>query len=285
MIYCPYTDREIRDDEASSEHIIPLSLGGVDGFELPVDRKFNSELGSKLEGALANEFLWALARTKFDARGHSGKKPVATVKKAEYGEDNRKVQVHFNSRDGLRMWDVLDGKMMPNVPSFTMSTSLNVDLPIRFAAKVSLAVGYFAYGDVFRDCVDHRQLRDVMNTDPAELNLDRSLVELGLGHLTLSVDDYMRAIPDDPESPLFLVRLFCSSVKGSVVVLMPGDDCLGVSVGILGRYLATLYVPADTKKFPNEGDYHWGHVLAVANMKLQRYSWIDGLSHWIASSI
>ena len=285
MIYCPYTDREIRDDEASSEHVIPLSLGGVDGFELPVDRNFNSESGSKLEGALANEFLWALARTKFDARGHSGKKPFATVKKAEYGKDHRKVQVHFHSKDGLRMWDVRDGKMIPKAPSFTMSTSLNVDLPIRFTAKVSLAAGYFAYGDVFRDSVDHRQLRDVMNTDPAELDLDRSLVDLGLGHLTLSVDDYMRAIPDDPESPLFLARLFCSSVKGSVVILMPGNDNFGVFVGILGRYLAMLNVPANTSNFPNQEDFEFGHVMAVVDKKLRRYSWIDGLSHWIAPSI
>ena len=285
MVYCPYTDQDIREEDASSEHVIPLSLGGVDGFELQVDRSFNSQLGSKLEGSLANEFLWALARTEFDARGHSKKKPVATVKNAEYGKNRRKAQVHFHKKDGLRMWDVRAGKMMSNVPNFNMSTSLNIDLPIRFAAKVALAAGYFVYGDLFRNDVDHRQLRDVMNTDPAELDLSQNPVDLGLGHLTLTVDDYMHHIPDDPESALFLVRLFCSSIKGSSVVLMPGPDSVGVSVGILGRYLATLYVPANTSEFPNEGDCQMGQVLAVVDNRLRRYSWLDGLSHWIAASV
>ena len=35
-IYCPYTDQEINEGETSKEHIIPLSLGGVNGFEIPV---------------------------------------------------------------------------------------------------------------------------------------------------------------------------------------------------------------------------------------------------------
>ena len=72
------------------------SLGGVDGLQIPIDRVFNSVVGSKLDGALANEFLFALKRTKFDARGLSGQKPVACIRSATYGEDNRSAQVDFH---------------------------------------------------------------------------------------------------------------------------------------------------------------------------------------------
>ena len=48
-VYCPYTDREIPESKSSSEHIIPLSLGGVNGFEIPVDATFNSTLGSEID--------------------------------------------------------------------------------------------------------------------------------------------------------------------------------------------------------------------------------------------
>ena len=57
-VYCPYTDRELPESKSSSEHIIPLSLGGVNGFEIPVDATFNSILGSEIDGKLATDFLW-----------------------------------------------------------------------------------------------------------------------------------------------------------------------------------------------------------------------------------
>ena len=251
MIYCPYTDRDLPEHDTNSEHIIPLALGGINGFELPVGASFNSEVGSGLDGALANEFLWALHRTKFDARGHSGKEPTATIKHATYGQDERLAQVHFHHKKGLRVWDVRDRELKEHVGSIHISTAFNVDLPIRFTAKVALAAGYYVYGDLFREFVDHRQLRDVMNTDLAELDLNKSPSELGMDHLTLRVDKWMMEAPTDLDSNLLWLRLFCSSVEGSVVVLMPGKDCFGVGVGLLGQYLGMVNVPADTERFPN----------------------------------
>ena len=37
-IYCPYTDRDIPLSESSPEHIIPLALGGMNGFAIPVSK-------------------------------------------------------------------------------------------------------------------------------------------------------------------------------------------------------------------------------------------------------
>ena len=258
LIYCPYTDQAIPESQSSPEHIVPLSLGGVNGLEIPVDAEFNSQVGSKLDGALANEFLFALKRTKFDARGHSGKKPVALIRTATYGDDSRPAQAQFHSKRGMRVWDSRDREFKERVPRFEITVSIDIDLPVRFVAKVALAAGYFVYGDLFRQHVDHRQLRDVMNTDLRKLDLTRSPEDLGLGHLTLRVDSYLHEVIEESDVGSAFRRAFCSSAGTSVVMLIPGDNCFKVSVSILGQYVGMVNVPAETEKFPNYGDYELG---------------------------
>ncbi len=174
MIYCPYTDKEIEENETSIEHIIPSSLGGADDLAIRADAFFNKKVGSELDGALSNEFFFALRRTRFDSRGHSGKQPYATVKNARYGEDNRPAQARFSERTGLKIWDAKDRSYNNRVPTFQISLSINIDLPVRFVAKVALSSGYMVYGDLFREHVDHRQFRDTMNIDPSKLVFSQS---------------------------------------------------------------------------------------------------------------
>ena len=279
MIYCPYTDRDIPDSRADSEHIIPLSLGGVNGFEIPVDADFNSRVGSELDGALANEFMWVIARTEYDALGHSGKEPKATIKDASYGDENRVAQVHFHKKKGVSVWDVRDREFKSRPGPIRISTSMNIDLPMRLTSKVALAAGYYVYGDVLRQYVDHQQLRDVMNIDPSKLDLTKSPDELGISHINLIVDDWTHHVPSNQD--LQCVRLFCSAVRGSVVMLIPARDQLSVAVGILGQYLAMVTVPAETEAFPKDGEYTWGHVIALSKRQIFRTSLADGLSQFV----
>ena len=67
-IYCPYADRDIPISESTAEHIIPLALGGLNTFTLPVSANFNSQVGSEIDGALANDFLVMCRRDKHGAR-------------------------------------------------------------------------------------------------------------------------------------------------------------------------------------------------------------------------
>ena len=206
---------------------------------------------------------------------------MATIKNATYGEDDRPAQVHLHRKRGLNVWDVRDRETKTNVGSVCFKTFLNLDLPVRFTAKVALAAGYYIYGDLFREHVDHRQLRDVMLIDLAKLDLNKSPAALGLDHLTLLADHYLYEEPSNPDSPILCLRKFCQAVRGSVVVLLPGTDCFRVAVGILGQYLAMINVPANTASFPNDGVFAWGHVMAVVNRKLKRCSWMDGLKQWV----
>ena len=284
MIYCPYTDREIPKVRSNSEHIIPLSLGGTNELTIDVDRESNSQLGRELDGALANDFLVALRRSEYGARGHSGKEPWAISRNASHGDEARPAQVHLHRRHGLKLWDAKECELTWGFGNIQFVTHLDIYLPIRFTAKVALTAGYFVYGDHFRHHVDHHQLRKIMQMNLANIyqeDVERRLDEY---RYTALADDYLNETPSQKHGRLRCIRKFCDGIRGSVVVLIPEKERLLVSVGILGKYLALINVPADTEKFPNEGDFEWGHVLAVVDKKLLRCSWAEGLNQ-LASSL
>ena len=277
MIYCPYTDREIPKVQSNSEHIIPLSLGGTNELTVEVDKKTNDQLGSDLDSALANDFFVAMRRSEYDARGHSGKAPWAISKHASHGDNARPAQVQLHRRHGLKLRDAKDQVFVKNSETAQFNIQMNVYLPIRFTAKVALAAGYFVYGDRFRNHVDHHQLRDIMLTDLTEIDQEDIANILDENRFTALADDFLSESPSLKDWRLRCIRKFCDGVSGSVVVLIPSKERLLVSVGILGKYLALINVPADTEAFPNEGDYEWGHVLTVTDKKLLRCSWAEGL--------
>ena len=278
LFYCPYTDRELPRQATSLEHVVPLALGGANGFEVRVNRSANKQLGASLDGKIASELLFALRRTRYDARGHSGKRPVAKVRRASYGQEGRAAQVLLNHNEGMRVWDVRDREIKSGVGRVQIETSLNIDLPVRLTAKIALAAGYYTYESLFREHVEHGQLRDVMNLDPAGLDLSEGARAAGLGHLTLRADNYLLEPSSDD---LLVIREWCCTVDGTTVVLMPGCDCFGVAVGILGQYLGMVNVPANTKPFPNRGDYRWGHVILIVAGHIRRQSWRSCLEEWL----
>ncbi len=275
LTYCPYTDRDIDYVRTTPEHIIPLALGGTNGFQIPVDAEFNSKLGSELDGQLSNEFLIAIRRTKYDARGHSGKEPWATIKKASYGDDNRPAQVRIHRKHGIRLWDAQDRQEKSGKGTIRINTTLNIDLPVRFAAKVGLAAGYYAYGKIFRDFVDHHHLRQVMLIDPAKLETNDDKYMAIAKSVKARVDSYLHELPSNNDWTLLVLRRFCTDAGGSVVVLLPGPKFFQVTVGILGQFIATINVPANTVPFPNEASFHWGHVMLVKEGTLSRTSWFQ----------
>ena len=261
-----------------------MSLGGVNGLKIPVEKTANSTLGAAIDGALANEFFVALRRSEYRARGHSGKEPWAIAKNATYGESNLPAQLRIHRKLGIRLWDAHDRETKTEGGSIQFQASLNVDLPVRFAAKVALAAGYFVYGDLFRHEVDHQQLREVLGVDPSMVPLQDTSNDHGFDHLTLRADHYLSGPLSENDWQLRCLRSFCSNRKGSLIVLVPGQNSLRVAVGILGEYLAMVNVPAHTKTLPNEGAYSWGHVLDVVDRRLIRYSWAEGFKQWAAAS-
>lgn len=254
MPYCPYTDSEISIEECSSEHIFPLSLGGVNGFEIPIYAPFNSKVGSKIDGAMANSFFILNRRNQFLTKGHSKKHPVYIAKNAMGMESNRPMQIHLDRHGNFKTWDPIRSIETKNrIPeNMSFSVELDIHLGIRFCAKVALSTGYFIYGDLFRHNVKHAELRALMN---------HSLTELGdklYDFETLADTDLQSE--NQPQVQIF--RHICDSASPySVVGLVPSPTRLTVFVGVLGKYIGMLNTPAITKEFPYGGNHDLGHVL------------------------
>src|SRR5690606_33961517 len=70
-------------------------------------------------------------------------------------------QVEMSVRDGLRIWDAKARRELSQAEASGITlqceTKIDVDLRLKFVAKVALSAGYFAYADVFKDHVQHQE--------------------------------------------------------------------------------------------------------------------------------
>ena len=260
--YCIYLDG--LSDDMSKEHIFPMSLGGLDSFCIQADRKFNNNVGSRVDGAIANDFLMLFKRDRAAAKGHSGTHPEPIARRATL-EDGTPIQAIF-SKTGLRLYDLKQKRYLAKGEGTrTIKVSglkLDLDADIRFVAKVALAAGYYAYDDFFKNGVQHSQARMIVTAK----------------HLTdvnPSVRLYTRfqdpeTLPDPSDYQLFKAAIELSGC--SCVLMLPGKDCFGVVVGVLGEFMGMINIPANTTGFPNEGAYSLGHCIFLQEGKVKRMS-------------
>jgi hypothetical protein len=274
LVYCPYTDRDLSVDETSPEHVIPLSLGGVDEITIPVCGRFNSTIGSKVDGALANDFLVMTKRDRYCVKGHSGREPVFVVKNSADAGTGEPLQVSLGQREGLRIWSPLEGRFRTESgpSSVSIKINLDVDVALRFVAKVALSAGYFVYGDLFRNKVKHREFRAIMNNRPPDLG--EAIYEM-----EALVDD--RFSTNKSEQLQVLRAMCCAAEPYSLIGLVPGPNRLAAFVGVLGDYMGMISVPADTSDFPNQDMFHWGHVIVFEREGSTRISFRNALERMV----
>ncbi len=246
-------------------------------------RSANSTIGSEIDGALANDPLIAWARREFDARGHSGTSPTVRFRAVFQG---RPAQVTFPG--GGLVPVIWDAKSRQDVSrehvegqQFTVQLSFLQFSRIRFAAKVGLSAGFYALGDYFREHVAHCDARRIMYADNYE---DREAIK---AHIQTRVHDPFLPISEGPISEdsralHSVIVSSCNHLRGSVVLILRGPSNLSVSVGVLGNYVGTLNMPADTSAFPDRPDWDDGHCLVVCGRQLERLSFRDYLTNYLA---
>jgi hypothetical protein len=255
MIYCPYTDRDIPVIESSPEHIIPLALGGLNSFTLPVSAVFNSKVGTDIDGALANDFLVISQRDKHGVKGHRGKHPEYVSRSASNAVTGEPLQVTLGQRRGLRIWSPRQKHDVTGQgQKINLSFQMDLDVELRFVAKVALSAGYFFYGEAFRNHVKHQDFRTIMNHRPNEMGEAAKTIEARY--------DYRFREPETDNDRIRRAMVTCFGAR-SVVALIPNSSSFSVEIGILGSYLGMLSVPADTRSLPNSEDYRWGHFIAL----------------------
>ena len=276
LVWCPYTDKEVPWTDTTKEHVVPLSLGGVNEFHVRTDAKPNSDLGSRIDARLADEFLVKQRRNQLGATGHSGKHPVVTFKHSQL-ESGEPVQVTFDRGD-IRIWsprrrqDIAVGSDVQIRSRF----KIHVDTSVRFVAKVALSGGYFVYGDLFRQAVAHDETRCIMDLELANVTPEEK-EQLLRRAATMGIrgEDWLRA-QDDPDVEVF--RLLSQTYGNSTVVgFVPSTSSLIVFVGVLGLYVGLIDAVADTTEFPTDGTHDLGHVMVLREGKIERQSLRDAV--------
>lgn len=262
MTYCVYIDKETLDP--SPEHIFPLSLGGHDDFVIDVDRKFNNDIGSKVDGKLANDFLVLFERDKAGAVGHSKKHPTPTVKHAKL-TDGTPVQAKFG-KDGLSLFDLRERKNIERSDSRAHQIQCNnikidIDIDLMFVAKVALAAGYYAYGDDFVQNVKTDEFRKIMNLN--KQNLPTS----SLARVYSRFHD-----PERGDDMFHILKMMTELGNCSSVILAPSSEDFGVAVSVLGKFLGFISVPCKSSNLVNDGDYKHGHCIYIQNDQVKRFS-------------
>lgn len=270
MPWCPYTDLDLPDEAMNSEHIIPLALGGSNAFSISVEKDFNVKVGSSIDGALANDFLTSMRRREFDARGHSNTPPTVLLRKSTLGDEQRPIQVTLRGKEEPLVWDAMDRRYLDSgeVAGNKISSQFKIDIHVhkRFLAKVALSAGYFIYGDLFRNHVRHNELRALMK-------LNASTTRESFAGFGLRGYDEFSPIEEADTQQKELDSFFCQLIKGSCVIAGLGPQNVVFIVGVLGKWVGTLNVPAVTESFPVEGEHDLGHVVALHEGGMTRMSY------------
>ena len=232
-----------------------MSLGGLDGFTLPVSKEFNSRIGSEIDGALANDFLVMAKRDKHLVKGHSGKEPQFVTRKASDADTGAPLKVTLGQRKGLQIWSPIEKRDLTGLgKKVNIQFTVDMDIALRFVAKVALSAGYLVYGDLFRHKVEHHEFRTIMNHRPNE-------VGDAIYAMEARVDHRFREPETDNDK---ILRSMCAMVAPhSIVALMPTSKTLAVVVGILGDYVGLISVPADTSTFPNKDEFRLGQFFIL----------------------
>lgn len=267
-IYCIYTDTEIERNKSNPEHIIPLALGGSNKFTILVEAVKNSELGSAIDGKLANDFLMTLIRSKKGFKGHNKTEVTPTLKKTKIGRENPTdpAQIIFN-KEKVEIFSHKNKRLLSDeeVRNVTIESSFGFErfLRICFNSKVLLAAGYFIYGDIFRKYADHTSLRKLMNLNITE-------TESSIKNLPLKIYDPFHKLSDENKAWATTFKFMCELASGSCVIFMLTQENIIGSVGIGGEYLGSIVFNAKTEFFPNEDDFRLGQTIVILDREVYR---------------
>ncbi len=269
-MYCVYLDKDVNPKDMNREHIIPLSLGGANGFEIYVDSQTNATMGSDVDAAIANDFFMLFPRREYDARGHSNKPPFPIAKKSKLVSSDKPVQVAFK-KEKIEVYSPIDRRNLDEseVVGKTFQSTFKLDpySQMRFTAKVALSAGYFIYGDLFKNNVKHNEIRILMAFD--ESTADRN-----------DFDDFDTRgwfwpfpVAEKDEKDYQLYQFLASYLASSFVLAIPGPSNLGLIVGIFGQVIGVINCPAKTDYFPVGNDHDLGHLVSTKDGKMTRMSY------------
>lgn len=269
-MYCIYLNKDFDKKDMNREHIIPLSLGGANGFEIYVNSQANATIGSKVDAAIANDFFMLFPRREYDARGHSSKQPFPLAKKSKFTSSDKPVQISFK-KEKIEIYSPIDRLNLDESEvareSFQSTFKIDPYSRMRFTAKVALSAGYFIYGDLFRENVKHNEIRMLMNF--YKNSVDRKEFD------GFETKGWFWPFPVEEKDKVChqFYQFLASHLNSSFVLAIPGESNIGLIVGLFGQVIGVINCPAKTDNFPVWNDHDAGHLVSTKDGRMLRMSY------------
>jgi hypothetical protein len=218
-----------------------------------------------------------LGEARVGTVGHSGKTPEVKFKRATFL--NRPAQIEFpGGGQAPIIWDARSREYFSPEQVYGQQVAFQMKFSgfsrLRFAAKVALSAGFYTLGDYFREKVAHADTRRMMYAiNTKELKAIKS------PDPTLYYDTFT-PVREEDRGLHSVISSLCTALRGSIVMINPGPANIGVSVGVLGNFIGSINMPADTTNFPTTPDFDLGHCLVICNGVLGRFSFRELLLNY-----
>ena len=277
-MYCIYTNREVPQNKGNWDHVIPLSLGGSNAFCVWSDVGFNSEMGSRVDGAIANDFLVQILRQRNDARGHSNR-PVEPVWRKSTMND-RPVQVKFPAdvTQPIQVWDAKAGANIEEADlagqPLTSEHRISIDDNLRFLAKVALGAGQFILQEEFRTGVDCNELRGLLAFRRSDEKTHHAVKSSKL----IIAHRFDPTLANSDQGKMY--QAACRRTPGtSLVIMQKHKGYLSFHLGILGEFMGSVFCPSTSSLWPISNEDQ-GVVLELTKGQVTRHTLLEWFKAW-----
>ena len=259
--WCVYTGKFHDPSEMTDDHILSLSMGGLDAFTIRCSKAGNSDVNRTLDEKFARQpFVANLRRAlRFEShRRNRGLVRFATKigdAKAFLNMSAEEIQLEsFRSSapNAINFRQAASGK------SFRTEFNFDTDLILRYGCRLALGTGYFLFGDVFRDYGYHDELRALMNSATATRDAEFKIANYK------PVDFWALNWPHSYQLGKPLFPALCTQRDRHLFFTQHGaaETVLGISL-FDGLFLWYFNIAKDPQKFPASGDFDLGSATEI----------------------
>jgi hypothetical protein len=246
--YCVYSGRHLPDAALSEEHVIPTALGGFRSTAIRASRALNSTFGTTIDARIASDAMVQFGRRDTDARGRSGKTPVATIEGARawkrgdpWGVGETRYRLEIQKSGPPKILDTKSRALLP--PSILSNTGFIVPnwkidhvARLRFTIKTLLGVGWKFFQTDLLPTIDMDQLRILLTKDFALSNEHRE------GRFGYANPFLIR--PEDRDThPLKKIEPALIRKGLTTILIREYDQTLEWSIACLGYLVGIVWVP------------------------------------------
>lgn len=262
--FCPYTGSWLQYDDTNSEHIIPRSLGGKSSKkgDIRVSNKANSDLGSKVDNALAKDPVFLFARSNAKTRSASGKR--AELKFLGYYGENKDRDFHASNtrpthqllRDENEKYIVkeLRSKKIIQDPlsksAFLYELKIDHLARLKFCIKSLLGVNSLLFVEKLGQSIDIPELRHLLSAGLSKKSDIETVIvpERRINGIGYS-DPFLLGVREEEAQVLKRIQTITEVGRECRVLLYQEGRSLFWSISVLGNLVGSIQIPVSGHVF------------------------------------